>query len=60
MAIKQGHLSACLVHLGNIAYRVGNMQLLFDGVNERFFGNDDANKLLKTTCRNNYQILDEI
>ena len=28
--VEQGHLSACLVHFGNIAYRVGNKQLYFD------------------------------
>jgi hypothetical protein len=53
-SVEQGHLSASLVHLGNIAYRVGNKQLYFDGENERFIGNDDANKLLKTSYRDNY------
>jgi hypothetical protein len=49
-------MSACLVHFGNIAFRVGNIQLLFDGKNERFIGNDDANKLLKSSYRDNYKI----
>ena len=54
--VEQGHMSACLVHFGNIAYRVGNRQLLFDGEKERFIGNDDANKLLKSSYRDNYKI----
>jgi len=54
--IEQGQLSACLIHLGNIAYRVGNKQLLFDGENERFIGNDDANRLLEVPYRDNYKI----
>ena len=59
-AVEQGQLSACLVHLGNIAYRVGNKQLYFDGANERFIGNDDANKLLKTTYRDNYKMPEKV
>lgn len=59
-AVEQGHLSASLVHLGNIAYRVGNKQLYFDGEKERFIGNDEANKLLKTTYRDNYRMPDKV
>lgn len=58
--VEQGQLSACLVHLGNIAYRVGNQQLHFDGAQERFIGNDAANKLLKTTYREKYVIPERV
>ncbi len=44
--IEQGHISATLAHMANIAYRTGNKQLLFDGENEKFIDNDEANKLL--------------
>lgn len=54
--VEQGHKSATLIHLGNIAYRVGNKQLFFDGENERFIGNDKANQLIKSTYRKNYEI----
>jgi len=54
--VEQGQLSSCLVHLGDIAYRVGNKQLHFDGEKERFIDNDDANKLLRTYYRDNYKI----
>ena len=58
--VEQGHLSACLVHFGNIAFRMGNRQLLFDRENERFIGNDDANKFLKTSYRDNYKIPEQV
>ncbi len=53
---EQGQLSASLVHLGNIAYRVGNKRLDFDPENERFIGNEDANKLIRTASRDHYKI----
>jgi len=58
--LEQGQLSATLVHLGNIAYRVGNKQLFFDGKTERFIGNEDANKLLKTAYRDSYRIPEKV
>lgn len=54
--VEQGHLSATLVHLGNIAYRVGNRQLIFDGGSEHFIGNEEANLLLKQSYREPYTI----
>ena len=58
--VEQGHLSATLVHLGNIAYRVGNKQLYFDGQTERFIGNDDANRLIKPEYREHYRIPEKV
>ena len=58
--VEQCHLSACLVHFGNIAYRVGNKQLFFDGASERFTNNNDANILLKTAYRDNYKIPEKV
>ncbi len=54
--VKQGHMSASLVHFGNIAYRVGNKQLDFDVEHERFIDNDEANKLLSTSYRKGYEM----
>lgn len=56
----QGHLSACLVHLGNIAYRVGNKHLVFSSDDEEFTNNPEANKMLKATYRDNYKLPDRI
>ena len=58
--VEQGHYSATMVHLGNIAYRVGNQQLFFDDVSESFIGNDDANTLLKASYRDPYIIPENV
>jgi len=58
--VVQGQFSASLIHLGNIAYRVGNKQLFFDPDKERFIGNDDANKLLRTSYRENYKMPENV
>ena len=58
--IEQGHLSATLAHMGNIAYRIGNKQLLFDSSKERFTNNEQANSLLKTVHREGYTVPDKI
>ena len=44
-------MAACLEHLGNIAYRLGNQKLDFDPVAEKFIGNDEANQYLKAAAR---------
>ncbi len=44
--IEVGHLSSALAHLGNISYRVGR-ELMFDGREERFVGDEEANDLLR-------------
>ena len=56
----QGHLSASMVHLGNIAYRVGNKHLLFNAAEERFTNHSEANELLKTSYRDNYILPDKV
>ncbi len=54
--IEQAHYSACLVHLGNIAYRTGNQKLVFDGKTETFVGSGEANRYLKPSYRKHYRI----
>ena len=58
--MQQGHLSAALAHLGNIAYRTDNRQLLFDAGREVFTNNDQANGLLKTTAREGFVISEKV
>lgn len=58
--IEQGHYSACLLHLADLCYRVGNKQLIFDAESESFINNDEANKLLKPTYRKPYYIGEQI
>jgi predicted dehydrogenase len=52
--ILQGHLSANLSHLGNIATRLGGTHLDFDPEAERFTNNDAANEFLKRDHREPY------
>jgi predicted dehydrogenase len=58
--IDQGHMSASLVHMANIACRTGNKQLLFDGEKEMFVDNAEANKLLKDSYRTNYEVPEKV
>ena len=48
--IEVGHKSVLLVHLANVAYRVGR-DLRFDPKAERFVADDEANKLLTRAYR---------
>jgi len=54
------HDSCALVHLGNIAHRVGNKKLQFDPKNERFVDSDEANKLVKRQYRSKYAIPEQV
>ncbi len=58
--IENGHYSATLVHMANLATRLGNKQLLFDAKTETFTNCDDANKLLKPAYRKNYRIPEQV
>lgn len=51
--IHEGHLSAALCHLGNIATRLGRM-LHFDPQGERFVGDAEADKLLTREYREHW------
>ena len=56
--IEEGHLSAALPHLANIAYQVGRT-LTFEGTKERFVGDTQADALLTRTYRAPYVIPDK-
>ncbi|MCX5671495.1 MAG: Gfo/Idh/MocA family oxidoreductase [Planctomycetota bacterium] len=58
--IEQAHVSACLVHLGNLACRTGNQRLVFDAKTETFVGNEAANRFLKPAYRKGYQVPEEV
>ena len=57
--IEQGHLSACLPLLANIAYETGRT-LNFDPAKETFKGDDDANRLLTRNYREPYVVPNEV
>lgn len=44
--IEKAHISQAISHMAYISYRTGNQLLKIDSENERFFENDEANKLL--------------
>jgi predicted dehydrogenase len=54
--IEQAHYSACLVHLGNLAYRTGNQKLQFDSRTETFIGNESANRLSVRSYTKGYEL----
>jgi predicted dehydrogenase len=58
--VEQCHRSATLVHLGNIAYRAGNKQLLFDGATEKILNDDTANVLARGAYRDGYAIPEKV
>jgi len=53
--IEEGHYSAMLCHLGNIAYRTGK-RLEFDPQSETFRKNEDANLYLSREYRKGFEI----
>jgi len=52
--------SCNMVHMSNIAHRVGNQKLWFDSKNEQFIDNDKANALLKRKYRKGYEVPDKV
>lgn len=58
--VEPGHMAACLEHLGNISYRLGNQKLHFDGQRERFVGNPAADAYLTAAARGKYRIPDAL
>jgi predicted dehydrogenase len=54
--IRQSHMSATLVHLANLSYRVGKKQLFFDGDNEKVINSEEANKISEGYYRPGYEI----
>ena len=54
------HASACLVHLANTSYRVGQKQLIFDGQTETFTNCDEANQLQRLPYRDGYRIPEQV
>jgi predicted dehydrogenase len=56
--LEEGHLSATLCHLGNIAFRV-KRSVQFNGATERFVGDAEADTLLTRTYRAPYVLPDK-
>jgi hypothetical protein len=57
--INEGFMSTCLPHLANISYRVGR-QLKFNGTNEKFVNDPEADGLLSRNYREPYTVPEEV
>jgi predicted dehydrogenase len=57
--IEDGHISCTLLHLGNVAYRLGRT-LNFDPEKEMVIGDDAANRLLRGTYRAPYVVPENV
>jgi len=58
--VAVAHNACLMVHMANIAYRLGNVKLRFDPETERFIDNDAANALLKRSYRAKYEIPENV
>jgi len=58
--IEQGHLSASLIHLGNLSYRAGCKQLLLDPKTESFTNSPEANQLARLEYRDPYRLPEKV
>jgi hypothetical protein len=58
--VEQGHKAATLEHLAILSYRLGNRKLVFDGAEEAFVDDDEANQHLLPTYRKNYVMPSEV
>ena len=57
--IEEAHISTTLVHLANASYRLGRT-LQFDPVQEQVIGDEEANRLLRSSYRAPYIVPQEI
>jgi hypothetical protein len=58
--VSEGHLSTSMMHLGNISFRTGR-KLTFDGQNEKFIGDEEAdNYLSRKEYRKPYLLPEEV
>ncbi len=57
--VQEGHISTTLLHLGNVAYRVGRT-LRFDPVKQEVIGDAEASRLLHGTYRTPYVVPDQV
>ena len=57
---EEGHRSACLVHLANVAYRIGPGGIRFDAETEQAVSDVQANRLIRGTQRRRFAIPDVV
>ena len=57
--VEEGHWSAAMCHLSNIAYRTGRT-LVFDSKEEKFVNDKDADRLLTREYRAPFVVPDKV
>jgi hypothetical protein len=57
--VEEGHISCTLLHLGNVAYRLGRT-LTFDPAKQTVVGDDEANKMLRGTYREPFVVPEKV
>ncbi len=57
--IESGRNASVLAHLANISYRLGR-DLTFDGKNEKFIGDKEADKMLTRNYRKPYIVPENV
>ena len=53
-------VTTSVMHMGNIAHRVGNQKLRYDARSERFIDSDPANRLAKRQNVNEFSVKDMV
>ena len=53
-------VTTSVMHMGNIAHRVGNQKLRFDAKAEKFIGNEAANRLAKRQNVNEFSVTEPV
>lgn len=57
--VEEGHISCTLLHLGNVAYRLGRT-LTFDPDKQTVVGDEEANKMLRGAYRDPYVVPESV
>ena len=58
--VELAQVKTSVMHMGNIAHRVGNQKLRYDARSERFIDSDPANRLAKRQNVNAFSVSESI
>lgn len=54
--VSVAHNACTMIHMANIAHRLGNIGLAFDARSQRFVDNESANRMIRRVYRKRYQV----
>ena len=58
--VSLSQVTTSVMHMGNIAHRVGNQKLRFSAETEKFIDNDEANRLVKRQNLNEFSVMETV